>query len=98
MLRQLNSYLDLARFNRRSEQEISTQMVRLVQKCGIGQARGNEKPRALRDPRDNLKVALKRAAEQDERSMSTMAARILREWLTEHGFMDAGEARRAPRS
>jgi hypothetical protein len=34
----------------------------------------------FRVPRD-LKLALKKAAEQDERSMSTMAARILREWL-----------------
>jgi len=39
----------------------------------------------FRVPRD-LKLALRKAAEQDERSMSMMAGRILREWLTEHGF------------
>jgi hypothetical protein len=45
----------------------------------------------FRVPRD-LKLALKKAAEQDERSMSTMAARILREWLTDHGFLRGGQA------
>ena len=34
----------------------------------------------FRVPSD-LKAALRRAADQDERSMSTMAARTLREWL-----------------
>ena len=41
----------------------------------------------FRVPSD-LKAALRRAADQDERSMSTMAARILREWLTEKGFYE----------
>jgi len=41
----------------------------------------------FRVPAD-LKVALRKAAEQDDRSMSVMAARILREWLTEHGFYE----------
>lgn len=41
----------------------------------------------FRVPAD-LKAALRKAAEQDERSMSTMAARILREWLTEKGFYE----------
>ena len=35
-----------------------------------------------------LKLALRKAAEQDERSMSIMAARILREWLVKHGFLE----------
>ena len=39
----------------------------------------------FRVPAD-LKAALRRVADQEERSMSTMAARILREWLTENGF------------
>jgi hypothetical protein len=42
----------------------------------------------FRVPAD-LKAALRKAAEQDERSMSVMAARILREWLTEKGFYEA---------
>jgi len=42
----------------------------------------------FRVPSD-LKAALRRAADQDERSMSTMAARILREWLTDKGFYEA---------
>jgi hypothetical protein len=41
----------------------------------------------FRVPND-LKAALRRAADQDERSMSTMAARILREWLAERGFYE----------
>jgi len=32
------------------------------------------------------KHALKRAATKDERSMSVMAVRILREWLAAHGY------------
>ena len=39
----------------------------------------------FRVPAD-LKAALRKAAEEDERSMSVMAARILREWLTEKGL------------
>jgi hypothetical protein len=39
----------------------------------------------FRVPAD-IKAALRKAAEQDDRSMSTMAVRILREWLTEKGF------------
>jgi hypothetical protein len=50
----------------------------------------------LRVPAD-LKAALRKAADQDERSMSTMAARILREWLTEHRFMGVKEASPKPR-
>ena len=42
----------------------------------------------FRVPSD-LKAALRRAADQDERSMSTMAARILHEWLTDKGFYEA---------
>ena len=38
----------------------------------------------FRVPAD-LKAALRKAAEQDERSMSMMAVRILREWLTAEG-------------
>jgi len=34
----------------------------------------------------DLKLALKRAATKDERSMSMMAVRILREWLATHGY------------
>jgi len=43
----------------------------------------------FRVPAD-LKAALRKAAEQDERSMSVMAARILREWLIEKGFYEEG--------
>ena len=50
----------------------------------------------FRVPRD-LKLALRKAAERDERSMSMMAVRILREWLTEHGFISAQEAVRPAR-
>jgi len=51
----------------------------------------------FRVPRD-LKAALRKAAEDDERSMSMMAARILREWLTEHGFMSAATPRASRRA
>ena len=54
----------------------------------------------LRVPSD-LKVALKKAAEHDDRSMSVMATRILREWLTEYGFLSVNGAttqRRRPGS
>jgi hypothetical protein len=44
-----------------------------------------------------LKAALRRAADQDERSMSTMAARILREWLTDKGFYSPEASSAAPR-
>ena len=43
----------------------------------------------FRVPAD-LKVALKKAAAKDERSMSMMAVRILREWLANHGFYEEG--------
>ena len=45
----------------------------------------------FRVPAD-LKLALRRAAEQDDRSMSMMAVRILREWLAGHGFYDDRQA------
>jgi hypothetical protein len=44
----------------------------------------------FRIPRD-LKIALKMAAESDERSMSRLAVRILRQWLTSHGFFTSHE-------
>jgi len=50
----------------------------------------------FRVPTD-LKAALRRAADQDERSMSTMAARILREWLTDKGFYSREASSAAPR-
>ena len=34
-----------------------------------------------------VKEALRKAAEADDRSLSTMAVRILREWLESHGFL-----------
>ena len=46
----------------------------------------------FRVPAD-LKDALRRAAEQDERSMSMMAARILREWLTTKGYYVSEDAK-----
>jgi len=49
----------------------------------------------LRVPRD-LKSALKRAAERDERSMSMMVVRILREWLTTKGLYASPEATPGP--
>ena len=51
----------------------------------------------FRVPAD-LKAALRKAAEQDERSMSAMAGRILREWLTQHRFMGVKEADRRSRN
>jgi hypothetical protein len=50
----------------------------------------------FRVPAD-LKTALKKAAGQDERSMSMMAGRILREWLAEHGFLRVPKPTRAKR-
>ena len=44
-----------------------------------------------------LKLALRKAAEKDERSMSTMAERILRDWLAEHGFMEVAQSASIPR-
>ena len=44
-----------------------------------------------------LKLALKEAAAKDERSMSMMAVRILREWLTEKGFYQAESQVTQPR-
>lgn len=37
-----------------------------------------------------VKTALKKAADADDRSVSTMAVRILREWLTGHDFLLSG--------
>jgi len=34
-----------------------------------------------------IKDALKRAADADDRSVSTMTVRILREWLSANGYM-----------
>jgi len=51
----------------------------------------------FRVPAD-LKAALRKAAQQDERSMSVMAARILREWLSAKGFYEAEEQTPRPRS
>ena len=45
----------------------------------------------FRVPAD-LKAALRKAAEQDERSMSVMAGRILREWLAAKGFYVSEDA------
>jgi len=47
----------------------------------------------------NLKMALRMAAEEDDRSMSMMAVRILREWLTAEGFYRSEDAKagRPPR-
>lgn len=36
-----------------------------------------------------IKAALKKAADADERSVSTMTVRILREWLEHHGHLRA---------
>ena len=58
MPRQLNSHLDFARIKWRSEYAISTQFARLVQEFGVCQARGDEKPRWLRQRRASLKESL----------------------------------------
>ena len=52
----------------------------------------------FRVPAD-LKAALRRAADQDERSMGTLAGRILREWLVENGYFKLDDAKpsRLPR-
>jgi predicted transcriptional regulator len=42
-----------------------------------------------------VKAGLERAAAADDRSMSGMAERILRAWLTEHGHMQAAPAPKA---
>ena len=39
-----------------------------------------------------MKAALQRAADADDRSLSSMVERILRAWLTEHGHMPATAA------
>ena len=38
--------------------------------------------------RDDTKVAITRAASAEERSVSWLVERILREWLTKHGHLD----------
>src|SRR6266849_3788902 len=58
MPRELNSDLDLARIKRGSEYRISAQIARLVQKCRVCQAGGDEKPRWLRQPGASLKDSL----------------------------------------
>jgi hypothetical protein len=50
----------------------------------------------VRVPGD-MKAALKRAAEADERSMSSMVVRIMREWLTEAGYFSVGPDRKPRR-
>ena len=40
-----------------------------------------------------IKEAARRAAEEDGRSLSGMATRMMREWLSEHGYLDAREDR-----
>jgi uncharacterized protein (DUF1778 family) len=50
----------------------------------------------LRVPAD-VKAALKRAAEADDRSVSSMALRIIREWLTRNGHHKFGRSQRANR-
>jgi len=42
-----------------------------------------------------IKEAARRAAQEDGRSLSGMATRMMREWLTEHGYLDAPDARPA---
>ena len=42
-----------------------------------------------------IKEAARRAAEEDGRSLSGMATRMMREWLTEHGYLEAREERSA---
>jgi uncharacterized protein (DUF1778 family) len=46
----------------------------------------------LRVPGD-LKAALRKAAAQDERSMSILATRVLRQWLSANHFFEAEEPR-----
>lgn len=41
-----------------------------------------------------IKVALKKAADADERSLSVLTVRILREWLTAKGYLPADAAKR----
>jgi hypothetical protein len=45
----------------------------------------------FRVPSD-LKAALRKAAENDERSMSLMAVRILRDWLAEKGYYETAKS------
>ena len=42
-----------------------------------------------------IKEAARRAAQEDGRSLSGMATRMMREWLTEHGYLEAREERSA---
>lgn len=51
----------------------------------------------FRVPAD-LKAALRKAAEKDERSMSMMAVRILREWLAGNGYYDESVREASPRA
>ena len=44
-----------------------------------------------------LKEALKKAAAHDERSMSMLATRILREWLVAHGDYEESAPQQASR-
>lgn len=44
---------------------------------------------------ERIKEAARRAAQEDGRSLSGMVTRIMREWLSEHGYLDAPEARPA---
>jgi len=41
-----------------------------------------------------VKNALKKAADADERSVSTMTVRILREWLSANGYMPSRRPKR----
>jgi hypothetical protein len=38
-----------------------------------------------------VKEALKRAAEDDSRSQASMIEKILRDWLSEHGYLPQGK-------
>jgi len=40
-----------------------------------------------------IKEATRRAAQEDGRSLSGMVTRIMREWLSERGYLDAPEVR-----
>jgi hypothetical protein len=42
-----------------------------------------------------IKEAARRAAQDDGRSLSGMVTRIMREWLSEHGYLDTPEVRSA---
>lgn len=42
---------------------------------------------------EELKSALERAAKADDRSVSSLVERILRAWLTEHGYLGRADDR-----